>query len=107
MTDLTPESTVKLLGWINLGLAAMMFASARAVPSARTWARVVGGLFGAVTIVNGLQNLDLNVFWGIAGIAAGAAIIIAVSVKGPHRGQGCDAARDHRSPAARRNPERA
>ncbi|MCH7845470.1 MAG: hypothetical protein IH850_06520 [Acidobacteria bacterium] len=82
MTDYTSESTVELLGWINLGVAALMIASAWAVLSAKTWARVVGGLFGAVTIVNGIQNLYLNVFWGIVGIAFGVAIIFAVSVKG-------------------------
>ncbi len=59
-----------------------MIASAWAVLSAKTWARIVGGLFGAVTIVNLIQNLYLNVFWGIAGIAVGVAIILAVNVKG-------------------------
>ncbi|GMQ86419.1 MAG: hypothetical protein BMS9Abin07_1997 [Acidimicrobiia bacterium] len=82
MTDYTSESTVTLIGWINLGVGALMIAAAWAVLSARIWARVVGGILGAVTIGNGIQNLSLNVFWGVVGIIIGAATIFAVSVKG-------------------------
>jgi len=82
MSDYTSESTVRLVGWVNLGIAALMLISAWGVLSAKTWARVVGIIFGAATVVNGIGNLQLNVFWGLAGILVGAAIIYALTVKG-------------------------
>jgi len=82
MSDYTTESDVKLVGWINLGIAALMLISAWGVLSAKPWARVVGIIFGVATVVNGIGNLQLNVFWGLAGILVGAAIIYALTVKG-------------------------
>jgi hypothetical protein len=82
MSDYTTESDVKLVGWINLGIAALMLISAWGVLSAKPWARVVGIVFGVATVVNGIGNLQLNVFWGLAGILVGAAIIYALTVKG-------------------------
>ena len=82
MSDYTSESIVRLVGWVNLGIAALMLISAWGVLSAKTWARVVGIIFGAATVVNGIGNLQLNVFWGLAGILVGAAIIYALTVKG-------------------------
>lgn len=82
MSDYTTESDVKLVGWINLGIAALMLISAWGVLSAKPWARMVGIIFGVATVVNGVGNLQLNVFWGLAGILVGAAIIYALTVKG-------------------------
>ncbi len=81
-TDFTSESDVQTLGWINLGIAVLMLVSAWAVLSAKTWARAVGVIFGVLTIVNGVSNLSLNIFWGLAGIAVGAGIVFALTVKG-------------------------
>ena len=81
-TDFTSESDVKLIGWISLGIGALMLVSAWGVLSAKTWARVVGIIFGLLTVVNGITNLQLNLFWGLAGILIGAGIIYALTVKG-------------------------
>jgi hypothetical protein len=81
-TDYTSEADVQTLGWINLGIAALMLVSAWGVLSAKKWARAIGLIFGVLTVVNGISNLDLNVFWGLAGILVGAAIVFALTVKG-------------------------
>lgn len=78
----TSESDVQLLGWISLGIGVLMVASAWGVLSARTWARVVGIIFGVLTVIHGFTNLTVNVFWGIAGILVGVAIIYALAAKG-------------------------
>jgi hypothetical protein len=81
-TDYTSESDVVTLGWINLGIATLMLVSAWGVLSAKNWARAVGVIFGVLTVVNGISNLQINTFLGIAGIAVGAAIVFALTVKG-------------------------
>ncbi len=81
-TDYTSESDVVTLGWINLGIATLMLVSAWGVLSAKKWARAVGVIFGVLTVVNGISNLQINTFLGIAGIAVGAAIVFALTVKG-------------------------
>ena len=81
-SDYTSESDVVALGWINLGIATLMLVSAWGVLSAKKWARAVGVIFGVLTVVNGISNLELNIFWGVAGIAVGAGIIFALTVKG-------------------------
>jgi hypothetical protein len=73
---------VVTLGWINLGIATLMLVSAWGVLSAKNWARAVGVIFGVLTVVNGISNLQINTFLGIAGIAVGAAIVFALTVKG-------------------------
>ena len=42
----------------------------------------VGVIFGVLTIVNGISNLQINTFLGIAGMVIGAGIIFALTVKG-------------------------
>jgi hypothetical protein len=81
-TDYTSESDVVTLGWINLGIATLMLVSAWGVLSAKKWARAVGVIFGVLTVVNGISNLQINTFLGIAGIAVGAGIVFALTVKG-------------------------
>jgi len=81
-TDYTSESDVVIQGWINLGIAALMLVSAWGVLSAKKWARAVGVIFGVLTVVNGISNLQINTFLGIAGMAIGAGIIFALTVKG-------------------------
>lgn len=80
--DYTSESDVETLGWINLGIAALMIVTAWGVLSAKQWARAIGVIFGVLTVVNGISNLELNTFWGIAGILVGAGIVFALTVKG-------------------------
>jgi len=81
-TDYTSESDVVTLGWINLGIATLMLVSAWGVLSAKKWARAVGVIFGVLTVVNGISNLQINTLLGIAGIAVGAGIVFALTVKG-------------------------
>ena len=81
-TDYTSESDVVTLGWINLGIATLMLVSAWGVLSAKKWARAVGVIFGVLTVVNGISNLQINMLLGIAGIAVGAGIVFALTVKG-------------------------
>jgi hypothetical protein len=81
-TDYTSEADVVTLGWINLGIATLMLVSAWGVLSAKKWARAVGVIFGVLTVVNGISNLQINTFLGIAGIAVGAGIVFALTVKG-------------------------
>lgn len=81
-TDYTSESDVQVLGWISLAIGAVMVASAWGVLSARTWARVVGIVFGVLTVIHGLTNLQVNGAWGLGGILVGGAIIYALAAKG-------------------------
>ena len=87
-TDFTSESDVQILGWISLAIGTLMLVSAWGVLSARTWARVVGIIFGLLTVVNGIStaigitDLGVGVLWGVPGILVGAAIIYALTAKG-------------------------
>ena len=81
-TDYTSESDVITLGWINIGIATLMLVSAWGVLSAKKWARAVGVIFGVLTVVNGISNIQINMFLGLAGIAVGAGIVFALTVKG-------------------------
>ena len=81
-TDYTSESDVITLGWINIGIATLMLVSAWGVLSAKKWARAVGVIFGVLTVVNGISNIQINTFLGFAGIAVGAGIVFALTVKG-------------------------
>ncbi len=80
-TDVSPD-TVKILGWIHLGVAALMLISAWGVLSARRWARGVGVLFGGITVLHGIADLSVNGLFGVLGILVGAGIIFALTVKG-------------------------
>jgi hypothetical protein len=81
-TSYTSESDVQVLGWISLGIGALMVASAWGVLSARLWARIVGIIFGVLTVIHGITNLQVNIAWGIGGILIGLAIVYALAVKG-------------------------
>jgi hypothetical protein len=81
-TSYTSESDVHLIGWISLGIGALMVISAWGVLSARTWARVVGIIFGILTVIHGFTNLQVNLFWGLLGILVGAGIVYALLAKG-------------------------
>ena len=80
-TEFTDETAVKAIGWINLGIGTLMLASAWGVFAAKTWARAVGVIFGVLTMLNGVTNLQLNPVWGLAGVAVGIAIVYALMVK--------------------------
>ncbi len=81
-SDFSSASDVKTLGWIQLGIAVLMVGSAWGVLARKTWARAIGVIFGVLTVVHGISNLELNVFWGLATILVGAAIVYALTVKG-------------------------
>lgn len=82
-SDYTSESDVRLLGWVSLAIGLLMVASAWGVLSARRWARVVGIIFGVLTVIHGVTNfIQVNEFWGLAGILVGAGIIFALTAKG-------------------------
>lgn len=81
-TDFVSESTVKLIGWIQLGIGALMVVSAWGVLSAKKWARAVGIIFGVVTVITGITNLAVNGLFAVLGILVGAGVIFALTVKG-------------------------
>jgi hypothetical protein len=81
-TDFVSESTVKLIGWIQLGIGALMVVSAWGVLSAKKWARAVGIIFGVITVISGITNLAVNGFFAVLGILVGVGVIFALTAKG-------------------------
>jgi hypothetical protein len=81
-SDYTSASDVQTLGWINLGIGALMILSAWGVLARKTWARAVGVVFGVLVVVNGISVLQLNLAWGILTIAVGVGVVFALTVKG-------------------------
>ena len=80
-TNVSPD-TVKVLGWVHLGVAALMLISAWGVLSARRWARWIGILFGAATVIQGIVELSVNGGFALLHILVGAGVIFALTVKG-------------------------
>jgi hypothetical protein len=81
-TDFVSESTVKVLGWIQLGIGTLMVVSAWGVLSAKKWARAVGIIFGVITVITGITNLAVNGLFAVLGIAVGVGVIFALTAKG-------------------------
>ena len=81
-TSYTSETTVRVLGLLQLGVGLLMVVSAWGVLSAKTWARAVGILFGVVTIVEGIGTIQLYPGIGLFVVLIGVGIIFALTAKG-------------------------
>lgn len=73
---------IKIHGWISLAIGILMVAAAWGVIGARTWARVVGIVFGGITVLNGILMIPTYAVLGIVIAAFGGMVIYALTVRG-------------------------
>ncbi len=73
---------IKVHGWISLAIAVLMVAAAWGVIGAKAWARVVGIVFGGITVVNGILMVPTYVVLGLVIAGLGVIAIYALTVRG-------------------------
>ncbi len=73
---------IKIHGWISLAIGVLMVAAAWGVIGARTWARIVGVVFGGVTVLNGMLMIPTYAALGFVITALGVIVIYALTVRG-------------------------
>jgi hypothetical protein len=73
---------IKIHGWISLTIGILMVAAAWGVIGARTWARVIGVVFGGITVLNGMLMIPTYAVLGLVIAAFGVMVIYALTIRG-------------------------
>lgn len=92
---------IKIHGWISLAVGILMIAAAWGIIGAKTWARVVGVVFGGITVLNGILMIPTYVVLGLVITAFGIMVIYALTVRGKDVSNVPQASLDEGGPVAR------